>query len=61
MQKDVSLDWIWSCSLKGNSFLCYDDNSYLAVQFDTQVSTTMSAGIFQELHVHALYISSEGC
>ena len=42
MQNDVSVDWIWSCSLEGNlSFLCSDYKN-LAVQFFTQVSTTIS-------------------
>ena len=44
------------------SFLCYDDYKTLLCSFShTQLSTTMSAGIVQELQVHALYISSEGC
>ena len=44
------------------SFLCYDDYKTLLSTFShTQLSTTMSAGIVQELQVHALYISSERC
>ena len=30
IQNDISIDWIWSCSLQGNfSFLCYDYKTLL--------------------------------
>ena len=59
IQNDVPVDCVWSCSLEGNFSFLYNDYKTL-LKFFIRVSTTMSAGLVQEIQGHALYVSPEG-